>query len=123
MTEYPREATPDGWAALRSEKDDMRAAARIECDQHHWVSTHQPGLPVFWVDQCSLCGDFNAERMAEEIAASESVVRLTAALDRVRALCRSMIAEIRTVAGVKPSLLTRLADDAEQSLAALDGPQ
>ena len=44
------------------------AAARPICDPHHWVSHYQPNLPTHWVRQCSLCGDFNAESMREEIA-------------------------------------------------------
>lgn len=35
--------------------------------EHHWVSRHQPGLPLYWIDQCSQCGTYNAERMWEEV--------------------------------------------------------
>jgi hypothetical protein len=45
---------------------EAQPAERPICE-HHWVSRHQPDLPIYWVDQCSICGDFNAARMREEI--------------------------------------------------------
>jgi hypothetical protein len=41
------------------------ASAPTPCD-HHWVSSHEPGLSI-WVVQCSMCGRFNAKDMQEQI--------------------------------------------------------
>lgn len=46
-------------------------ADREVCEQHHWVSHHQQGLPIRWVERCSMCGDFNNAHLAEELAEVE----------------------------------------------------
>lgn len=38
----------------------------MECS-HHWTSIHQPDLPMYWIEQCSMCHRFNAERMLNEL--------------------------------------------------------
>lgn len=48
-----------------------QAMARPDCE-HHWVSHHQPGLPIYWIDQCSSCGEFNPECLREQIAKLEA---------------------------------------------------
>ena len=45
-----------------------QAAAQIRCDEHHWVSHHQPDFPVYWIRRCSLCGYYDPDDMAEQIA-------------------------------------------------------
>lgn len=47
--------------------DETRVAAQTWCEDHHWVSIHQPDMPV-WVRQCSQCGRFDADDMRAEIA-------------------------------------------------------
>lgn len=46
--------------------DTRRTDAQCE---HHWISKHQPDFPhpIYWVDVCSLCGNINGERLAEEL--------------------------------------------------------
>lgn len=64
-----------------------QAAQDVPCE-HHWVSIHQPDLPIYYVDQCSQCHKFNAVRMRQEIEKagyskfiSQSVVGLTRMAD------------------------------------------
>lgn len=53
-------------------KTDAEDASQPEVCDHHWVSKHQPDLPIYWVAQCSMCGRFDAESMREEIAKTQS---------------------------------------------------
>jgi hypothetical protein len=46
------------------------SARLIRCEEHHWVDTHQPHFPVYWITQCSICGYYNPDRMREEIASA-----------------------------------------------------
>lgn len=46
---------------------------RPECE-HHWVSHHQPGLPIPWIEQCSMCGWFNSAELGRQIAAKDAAV-------------------------------------------------
>lgn len=50
-----------------AEPTDTTAEAP-KCD-HHWVSSHEPGLDI-WVVQCSMCRRFNAKDMQEQIDAT-----------------------------------------------------
>jgi hypothetical protein len=43
-----------------------RRAESADCE-HHFVSIHQPGMPVYWIRQCSLCRAFDAADLREQI--------------------------------------------------------
>lgn len=45
------------------------ATAKPPCE-HHWMSIHQPDLPIYWIEQCLFCREFNAERMVQELKAA-----------------------------------------------------
>lgn len=48
-------------------KDDQ-PAQQVRCEEHHWVSTHQPGMPIYWIRRCDMCGRYDSEDMRREIA-------------------------------------------------------
>ena len=50
----------------------LEAAGQSECQEsdHHYASIHQPGLPVYWVRQCTICGHFDAVDMVSELIAA-----------------------------------------------------
>jgi hypothetical protein len=57
-----------------------RQAASVTCE-HHFVSEHQPDMPVYWIRRCSLCGTYDAADLREQISAQvpeiNEVQRLT----------------------------------------------
>ena len=43
-------------------------AAQDKLCEHHWVSIHQPHLPINFIRQCSLCKKFDGSDMRREIS-------------------------------------------------------
>jgi len=90
---------------------DPGPTAQVRCDEHHWVSTHQPDFPVYWIRQCSLCGYYDPVDMAEQIrrhATTPEQASLKAerdavldALGRVRALLGDHDGPLWAVRGVR----------------------
>lgn len=45
---------------------NQQVEAKAKCG-HYWISKHQPGLPVYWIVQCELCGEINGKELEAAI--------------------------------------------------------
>jgi hypothetical protein len=74
--------------------DDAAMEAPAQSCEHHFVSEHQPDMPVYWIRRCSLCGTYDAADLNAQIESAIADRGSAAPDDDVRA-----IGEIRGIHG------------------------
>jgi hypothetical protein len=82
--------------------EGIAEAGSASCE-HVYASTHQPGLPVYWIRQCSLCRAFDAEDLTEQVRQLTEAAAVVA-VERAFAAAREELAKPLAEAGREAAL-------------------